>query len=637
MSLQSPPRNLAFLLPALLALGFACTGFVPSLLADEIHDAARSGDLDKVKQILANTPKALDKPNQGNLYTPLHWAVNYGKPNVVDYLLDQGANVNAKTSYKYTPLHLAAMGGNKQIITALFDKKPEVNAKDNNGFTPIMYAVSNNNSMNLINLWIEAGADLDVKNRQKQSLLHLACNYGRSDLAKALIEKGMPFDEADQYGNTPLMTAASRNQSDTVKLLLDKGANVNVVASNNQFTLLHMICQSSALDCFKLVIDKIDSVDTKNNQGQTPLMLAAYARQPEMVTALLEKGADPDTTSQNVYLASALHAACLQASKECVKALLDKKANASVADQNGDTPLHIAGRGGAAQYPQPLTDENRKLWAEIVELLLAAKADVNLKNKQGSTPFALAIGRQNYQAVDLMIPKATNVSIDVPGEASVLHWACRHGLENSVNLVTTKSSDAVHKQDSEGKTPFFLACEGGHDKIVGMLLKFDPKLDAKCSTGETPLLVACWNGHADVVNQLISNGANTGATAPGGQTALHMAAWGGHKQVVETLLKKDIQADIKTESGYTPLHAAAWQGHNEIIDLLVKSGCAVDVQDNDGVTPLHKAIRAGKFETVKALVALNADPNKEDAFGFDAVDKSKNNKNKQIVDFFADR
>ena len=178
---------------------------------------------------------------------------------------------------------------NSLIIGALLEKKPDVNIKDNRGFTPIMYAVSSNNSAALIDKWIDAGADLKVTNRQKQSLLHIACTYGKQELAKKLINQGMPYDQADQYGNTPLFSAAASNQSEIVKLLLDKGANVNIVSKNTKHTLVHSVCQSGALDSFKLIIDKVKDVNALNNQGQTALMLAAYARQPEMVKALLEQ------------------------------------------------------------------------------------------------------------------------------------------------------------------------------------------------------------------------------------------------------------------------------------------------------------------------------------------------------------
>ena len=606
-------------------------------IADEIHTAARSGNLSQVKKILEKSPNSINKPDPGNGYTPLHWAINYSKHDVVKHLIDQGANVNAKTTYGYTPAHLAAMGANAKIIGVLLAKKPNVNIKDNRGFTPIMYAVTSNNNAALIDKWIDAGADLKVTNRQKQSLLHIACTYGKQDLARKLINQGMPYDQPDQYGNTPLFSAAARNQLEIVKLLLEKGANVNIVSKNTKHTLLHSVCQSGALDSFKLIIDKAEDVNATNNQGQTAIMLASYARQPEMVKALLEKGADPNIVSKDGYMTSALHAACVQCMPEAVEALLGKKAKVSNKDLNGDTPLHVAARGGHSQYPQPLTDESRKKFAKIVQMLLKANANINVKNKQEATPLSLAIGRQNFLAVDAMIPKTEDFSFEVPGEASILHWACRHGLRNSVKLVTKKSSDSVNKQDRDGKSSFFLACEGGHHEIVAILLKLQPQIDLKCSTGETPLLAACWNGHIDVVKQLLESGANLEITDAGGQTALHMAAWSGHKELVELLMKKGIKPDVKTGSGYTPLHAAAWQGHDAIVDLLVKSGCDVDVADNDGVTPLHKAIRAGKFETVKSLMALKADPNKKDEFGFDAFDKSKNSKNQDIVAFFSDR
>ena len=65
--------------------------------------------------------------------TPLHWAVNEGHIDVVEFLLTSNADVNAKNALGATPLHLAAFKGNKGLARLLMNNKAQVNATNNDG------------------------------------------------------------------------------------------------------------------------------------------------------------------------------------------------------------------------------------------------------------------------------------------------------------------------------------------------------------------------------------------------------------------------------------------------------------------------------------------------------------------------
>lgn len=71
------------------------------------------------------------------LETPLHKAVAAGDKDLVERLLAEGAEVNAKDNHNQTALHRAATFGNKELAELLLAKSAEVNAQDNNGKTPL--------------------------------------------------------------------------------------------------------------------------------------------------------------------------------------------------------------------------------------------------------------------------------------------------------------------------------------------------------------------------------------------------------------------------------------------------------------------------------------------------------------------
>ena len=84
----------------------------------EIHDAARKGDLEKVKALLKDNPElVLQKENSGD--TPLHWAAFGSHKDVAKLLLANKAEVTAKNSKGETPMHMAADRGYKDVAELL--------------------------------------------------------------------------------------------------------------------------------------------------------------------------------------------------------------------------------------------------------------------------------------------------------------------------------------------------------------------------------------------------------------------------------------------------------------------------------------------------------------------------------------
>jgi ankyrin repeat protein len=73
-------------------------------------------------------------------WTTLHWAAWNGRKEVAEFLLSQGAKVNARDEHGHTPLHCAAMWNKKDIVELLIEHGADVNATDNEGRTPLHYA-----------------------------------------------------------------------------------------------------------------------------------------------------------------------------------------------------------------------------------------------------------------------------------------------------------------------------------------------------------------------------------------------------------------------------------------------------------------------------------------------------------------
>jgi ankyrin repeat protein len=108
-----------------------------------IHSAVGGGDVEAVKEFLADGADVHAKDDAYGGFTPLHIAAN---KEVAELLIANGADVNAKDDGGVTPLHGAATLGHKEIAELLIAKGADVNAKTNDGYTPLDRAILNDHT-----------------------------------------------------------------------------------------------------------------------------------------------------------------------------------------------------------------------------------------------------------------------------------------------------------------------------------------------------------------------------------------------------------------------------------------------------------------------------------------------------------
>ncbi|HEY3857123.1 MAG TPA: ankyrin repeat domain-containing protein [Verrucomicrobiae bacterium] len=154
----------------------------------EIHDAARDGDLVKVKTLLKDNPDLVfSKDIDGK--TPLHWAVMHDRMDAANFLLTQKANVNAKEKTGLTPLHWAAMKCFRDMAELLLSKKAEVNSRSIDGRTPLDWAAAQD-CKDVAELLLANKAKVNVKTYNGFTPLHTALFFGHTNLVNLLRQHG---------------------------------------------------------------------------------------------------------------------------------------------------------------------------------------------------------------------------------------------------------------------------------------------------------------------------------------------------------------------------------------------------------------------------------------------------------------
>lgn len=149
----------------------------------DIFAGAAVGRLDVVRGAVESSPGSINTHAYDG-WTPLHLGAFFGRREVVEWLLDRGAAVDAESrnSLRNTPLHAALAGGHDDVAMLLIDRGALTDARDAGGHTP----------------------------------LHIAAESGSIGAVKALLDRGADPHAVDAEDMTPLSRAAARNHTHVV-------------------------------------------------------------------------------------------------------------------------------------------------------------------------------------------------------------------------------------------------------------------------------------------------------------------------------------------------------------------------------------------------------------------------------------
>jgi ankyrin repeat protein len=198
-----------------------------------LYYAALCGIRDLVERLLDTHPQDLN--TQGGYFeTPLLAALEKGHRNVALFLLERGADVQARVHKGQTALYMASSRGYTELVRSLLDHGAGLNAEcydwDKNGvhvkFTPLLVA-SHNNMLEIARLLLEQGANPNYQDNFSGSALHLASRHPSIDVTRLLLDHGANPDEVDNDGKTALHYASAKGKTAFVALLLKYGVNVD--------------------------------------------------------------------------------------------------------------------------------------------------------------------------------------------------------------------------------------------------------------------------------------------------------------------------------------------------------------------------------------------------------------------------
>jgi ankyrin repeat protein len=412
----------------------------------DFFSACALGKGAEVEKMLINTPGLASTPDKRIHREPIFYAVMGEIPEVVELLLNRGANVNARGP-DYSQ-------GNLTVYASSTAWKVNV------GETPLHAAGRATNSAAIARLLVDSGADVEARDNDGETPLHLALEHGNEKVARILLDAKADVNAETKHGWTPLTKAIHScpnmlrpllDRSPTKKTINDAFGAVHVSERKDEFVTLLLdhggvpdFCSSCILGFRDRVAEflKTDPSLARAPRGENakraPLYLVAEHGHAGIVKLLVTSGAELD------------------------------------APKGADAPLHIAARNGHLN---------------VVTVLLAVGADVNMKNYAGLTALHQAAKGGHTDIIEFLLAhKAKLLAGDSHG-ASAIHKAAESGALDAVKFLIEKGIP-VDAKDKYDRTPLHKASARGQVEMTALLLSLGADTTAEDYQGKTPLETA---------------------------------------------------------------------------------------------------------------------------------------------------
>lgn len=188
----------------------------------DVFSASAYGDLDKLRKFVEEDKSSLSTPD-GNGYYALQWASLNNFPDVAQYIIEHGGDVNQNDNLRQTALHWAAVRGSIAVADVLLQNGGRVETADANGYRAVHVAAQYGQTGFLNHIGAKYRADFDAVDNEGRSPLHWAAYKGYADTIRLLLFRDAYQVRQDREGCTPLHWAALRGNIEACTILVHAG------------------------------------------------------------------------------------------------------------------------------------------------------------------------------------------------------------------------------------------------------------------------------------------------------------------------------------------------------------------------------------------------------------------------------
>jgi cytohesin len=253
---------------------------------NELFDAARRGDLTKLKTLVSSNPNVNLRDAHGR--TALHEAAANCQMDAYRFLVEAGGDFSVRDDQGTPAMTLAVKCLDRSPKSAVPRPTMASNvpvAGMENAPWSLQYATAHKQA-GVLSMVLNMGADVNAVGSDGNRALDIACLKGDAASARILLEHGANPNLRNKTGSTPLHDAALSGNKEVVEMLLARGADVSAQDPESKSTPLHYAASFGRLEVVKTLVEHGADLSAKDSKGQTALQLAISNNQGEVSTFL---------------------------------------------------------------------------------------------------------------------------------------------------------------------------------------------------------------------------------------------------------------------------------------------------------------------------------------------------------------
>lgn len=468
-------------------------------------------------------------------YQAIHFAVENGNIEIIEKLLAHGVyimtdcgskcekfiqSLKNQGEFNYskhlnltTPFKIALK--NRQIEVAKFILKHiniDITYEYNN---TLLHMAVLSNCVEIVEELLKNKADVNAINSEGLTPLHMAVRFGLLSIIEKLLKFKANINANTAPDGTPFYFALFSSPK-SIEILLNEKPNIYAFTKHGD-SILHMPAhqRNSNIQMLEKLLSMYGEkirvmVHRENSDGLTPLHLAAHNGNYNMVSFLIKIGADVNfVTPREVGRQTPLFYAVFQNHLEVIDLLIANKADIDAVNVQGQTVLHCILE---ILFREQLLDEQR---IKVIEkLIIEYKANVNIADFYGLTPLYIAVEGNSTFIVEILLKNSAKINfvqsfIMYLEQKPLLHIAILNGNIDIFTLLLKYSRETVaHNNeaayvdsvDKFGRTALHLAVEKGLSAFVKILLEYKASIDIRDKQGDKPIDIAQRKVDTDIVH-----------------------------------------------------------------------------------------------------------------------------------------
>ena len=614
-----------------------------------IHLAVKNGHARAVQLLLEHGADAMTRNDLS--FTPVMLAAQNGHLETIQVLLRNRGSVNVGAKNSRMLLHCAAEGDHTDVVKCILQNCGNVLAKTSENLTVLHLATS----LELVKLLVEKGADIHAVERLGSTPLHAAAGKGQTDTVNYLLNQGADINSRSVAGYSALFCALNRGHAATAKALIERGCDLNLKNGEDPYkSAIPILLKNAVLngqnDVLQIIVDILGvSVETVTSRRQTLLCEAAEVGKCDMITFLLDRGANINGTDnvdtdfwswseeeEGVLLGpikagrlSPLYCALKAGHAKAAKLLIERGADTSNLNHRCCSLQTLAARNGLF---------------DILELLSGTDSIYFAKMDDGNTALTSAAGRGDVKSVQFLLQKGVDINAkNMSGDTALscaIKGVSRLGVIEIVNLLLSSGAD-INAKNYNSETPLQIACEKNLDLVAETLLEQGCETNVGNIHSYSSLHYAARNNNGKLTKMLLQYGADASVKSDQDEvTPLHLAASNESVHAAKVLLSHAVNIEATNKLGQTPLAVAAARGSLPMTELLLRNGSNVQTKDRCGKTPLiHAAENSIKdqYESItRDLLMEGSCVNATDQYGRSCIHYGSRKATRDLLEFLLD-